>query len=88
MHVDVNGTRLWFDVDGPALVPDGARMRQRPTVIVGRLEIIDEGGHFPWLDQPDRLWPVVTSFVTQGADERSGHRRHRERAQAGPGRRR
>ena len=21
MHVDVNGTRLWFDVDGPALVP-------------------------------------------------------------------
>ena len=23
MHVDVNGTRLWFDVDGPALVPDG-----------------------------------------------------------------
>jgi pimeloyl-ACP methyl ester carboxylesterase len=34
LHVDVNGTRLWFDVDGPALVPDGARMRQRPTVIV------------------------------------------------------
>jgi hypothetical protein len=27
MHVDVNGTRLWFDVDGPALVPDGAEMR-------------------------------------------------------------
>ena len=34
MHVDVNGTRLWFDVDGPVLVPDGARMRRRPTVIV------------------------------------------------------
>jgi proline iminopeptidase len=34
MHVDVNGTRLWFDVDGQALVPDGREMRQRPTVVL------------------------------------------------------
>jgi pimeloyl-ACP methyl ester carboxylesterase len=34
MHFDVNGTRLWFDVDGPALVPDGSEMRQRPTVVL------------------------------------------------------
>jgi len=34
MHTDVNGTRLWFDVDGPALVPDGSEMRQRPTVVL------------------------------------------------------
>jgi pimeloyl-ACP methyl ester carboxylesterase len=34
MHVDVNGTRLWFDVDGTALVPDGARMRERVTVVL------------------------------------------------------
>lgn len=34
MHVDLNGTRLWFDVDGPALVPDGGEMRQRPTVLL------------------------------------------------------
>ena len=34
MHIDVNGTRLWFDVDGPALVPDGSEMRQRPTVVL------------------------------------------------------
>jgi proline iminopeptidase len=34
MHIDVNGTRLWFDVNGPALVPDGAEMRQRPTVVL------------------------------------------------------
>lgn len=26
--------RLWFDVDGPALVPDGSEMRQRPTVVL------------------------------------------------------
>ena len=34
MQVDVQGTRLWFDVDGPALVPDGPAMRQRPTVVL------------------------------------------------------
>jgi len=34
MQIDVNGTRLWFDVDGRALVPDGPRMRERSTVIL------------------------------------------------------
>lgn len=34
MHIDVNGTRLWFDVDGPVLEPDGSEMRQRPTVVL------------------------------------------------------
>lgn len=34
MQVAVNGTRLWFDVDGPGLVPDGATMRERPTVVL------------------------------------------------------
>ena len=34
MQVDANGARLWFDVDGPSLVSDGADMRQRPTVVL------------------------------------------------------
>ena len=34
MHADVNGTRLWFDVEGSALVPDGPLMRERPTVVL------------------------------------------------------
>lgn len=34
MHIDVNGTRLWFDVDGPVLVPKGDEMRLRPTVVL------------------------------------------------------
>ncbi len=33
MHVDVNGTRLWFESRDPALVPDRSDMRQRPTVV-------------------------------------------------------
>ena len=34
MQIDVNGTQLWFDADGPALVPDGSEMRLRPTVVL------------------------------------------------------
>lgn len=34
MHIEVNGTRLWFDVDGPRLVLDGAGAHERPTVIL------------------------------------------------------
>jgi proline iminopeptidase len=34
MQVEVNGTRLWFDVEGPSLVPEGPRMQRRPTVVL------------------------------------------------------
>jgi len=34
MNVEVNGTRLWFDVGGPGLVPDGPEMAERPTVVL------------------------------------------------------
>jgi pimeloyl-ACP methyl ester carboxylesterase len=34
MHVDVNGMRMWFDVEGAGLVPDGSEMRERPTVVL------------------------------------------------------
>jgi len=34
MDIAVNGTRLWFDVEGAALVPDGQAMRRRPTIVL------------------------------------------------------
>ena len=34
MYAHVNGTRLYFDVDGPQLVPDGPQMRERPSLIL------------------------------------------------------
>jgi proline iminopeptidase len=34
MHITVNGARLFFDVDGAKLVPDGTRMRERPTLVL------------------------------------------------------
>ncbi|MBN9443385.1 MAG: alpha/beta hydrolase [Bosea sp.] len=34
MYVVVNGARIFFDVDGQGLIPDGKTMRQKPTVIM------------------------------------------------------
>ena len=34
MRVEVRGTRLWFDVDGLELVPEGPALRERPTVVL------------------------------------------------------
>jgi pimeloyl-ACP methyl ester carboxylesterase len=34
MHVSVNGVRLFFDVEGARLVPDGPMMREKPTLLL------------------------------------------------------
>jgi proline iminopeptidase len=34
MYVHVNGARLYFDVEGLGLVPDGPRMREKPTLLL------------------------------------------------------
>lgn len=34
MYVTVNGARLYFDVEGAGLVPDGPRMRDKPTLLM------------------------------------------------------
>lgn len=34
MHVSVNGVRLFFDVEGAKLVPDGPTMREKPTLLL------------------------------------------------------
>ncbi len=34
MFIDVNGARLYFDVEGAGLVPDGPRMRAKPTLLL------------------------------------------------------
>ena len=34
MFVEVNGAQLYFDVEGGKLVPDGTKMRERPTLIL------------------------------------------------------
>jgi proline iminopeptidase len=34
MHIKVNGTRLWFDVEGAALAVDGEGLRERPSLLL------------------------------------------------------
>ena len=34
MFITVNGLRLFFDVEGAKLVPDGPQMRERPSVVL------------------------------------------------------
>ena len=34
MHVSVNGVRLFFDVEGAKLVPDGPIMREKPVLLM------------------------------------------------------
>ncbi|MGH7289582.1 MAG: alpha/beta fold hydrolase [Myxococcota bacterium] len=34
MRVNVNGTGLWFDVEGAGLVTEGPKMREKPTLIL------------------------------------------------------
>lgn len=34
MRIEVNGVRLFFDVEGARLVPDGAVMREKPTLLL------------------------------------------------------
>jgi pimeloyl-ACP methyl ester carboxylesterase len=34
MHVLVKGVRLFFDVEGASLVPDGPTMREKPTLVL------------------------------------------------------
>lgn len=34
MYIHVNGTKLYFDVDGAGLVPDGPTMRAKPTLLL------------------------------------------------------
>lgn len=34
MFVEVNGAKLYFDVEGASLVPDDKRMREKPTLLL------------------------------------------------------
>jgi pimeloyl-ACP methyl ester carboxylesterase len=66
VQVQVQGTRLWFDVDGPGVVPDGPEMRERPTVV-----LVDGGpgsyDHFYFKPDFARLADAVDDFVEKAA---------------------
>ena len=70
MQVDVNGTRLWFDVDGPALVPRGDAMdSRRPTLVLvhGGPGSYDHSYFKPWFSRlADRMQIVYLDLRDHG----------------------
>lgn len=71
MHVPVNGVRLFFDVEGSALVPDGAAMRERPTlVLLHGGPGMDHTGYKPRFSQLTDIAQVV--YLDQRGNGRSG----------------
>jgi hypothetical protein len=63
MRVGANGVRFWFDVDGPALVPDyrrdsrGSRSSKAPATSPGAM-------------RRSGTWPLLSDFVTPTAAPR------------------
>ena len=70
MRIEVNGVRIFFDVEGAKLVPDGPRMREKPTLILlhggpGN----DHSTLMPFFSQFADIAQVV--FIDQRANGRS-----------------
>jgi hypothetical protein len=61
VEVAVNGTRLWFDVDGLSLVPVGSTMGERPTVVLlhGEPGNYDHSYFKPDITRPVAYWQVI-----------------------------
>ena len=85
MHVRVNGVRLFFDVEGTGLVPDGPAMREKPTLL-----LLHGGPGAATIDLPARLlwlWPTsprsFISIIAAMAEARTVRRKARNLAQWG-----
>ena len=35
---------------------------------VGEIAVIEQAGHFTWMDAPDRFWPTIVGFVERAAE--------------------
>jgi pimeloyl-ACP methyl ester carboxylesterase len=61
MQIDVNGTRLWFDIEGSALVPHGDAMVERATLVLvhGGPGSFDHSYFKPWFARLAERMQVV-----------------------------
>src|SRR5262245_44575537 len=71
MRTNINGTELYFDVEGASLVPDGMTMRERPTIVVlhggpG----LDHTLYKPWLTPLTEIAQIV--YLDHRGQGRSG----------------
>lgn len=72
MRVEVNGVRIFFDVEGAKLVPDGPAMREKPTLILlpggpGS----DHSAYRPAFSQFADVAQVI--YIDHRGEGRSGH---------------
>jgi proline iminopeptidase len=51
------------ELDPVTPVPAAAEIVSGLTPGIGRLEVLEGAGHFPWLDDPERYWPRILGFV-------------------------
>jgi proline iminopeptidase len=70
MRVDVGGSRLFVDVEGAKLVPEGAWMRERPTVL-----LIHSGPGFDHGLFKAHLGPAVAAYAQAVYVDLRGHGR-------------
>lgn len=76
MRVQVGDGRLFFDVDGAKLVPDGATMRERPTLL-----LLHGGPGFDHSAYKPNLSPLADSAQLIYLDHRSNGRSDRTGAE-------
>lgn len=69
MRVSVGDVRLWFDVSGPSVVPDGAAVIERPTLVA-----VHGGPGADHVNLKDTLEPLADHFQILFYDQR-GHGR-------------
>ena len=55
------------ELDGPTPVAASEEIIVGLAPGIGRLEVVADAGHFPWLDAPEAYWPVIEQFVASGA---------------------
>jgi proline iminopeptidase len=71
MQLAINGTELFFDIEGAGLVPDGPRMRQRPSIL-----LLHGGPGFDHTNYKPHLSPLVDTaqliYLDQRGQGRSG----------------
>ena len=64
MRIDIGGCRLFFDVEGAKLRPDGPPMREVRANLV-RFERFANAGHRIVSDQPGRFFEVLRDFIAR-----------------------
>jgi pimeloyl-ACP methyl ester carboxylesterase len=58
MFVEVNGARLYFDVEGAGLVPDGPKMRAKPADLV-QIVYLDHRGNGRSSGEDPKTWNLA-----------------------------